>query len=95
MHSTTGPSGLTYHHNGDYSGDVKVTIPLERHKTRPWGTTTTKFDIDERIRQVTVDIPFEDMRWLVLRYLQSKLISRLEDANDDELEQLLLGFKEN
>lgn len=92
MHTTRGPSGLYYHHNGDYSGDVMVTVPFERATPDPYSTYVAKAEIDEQQRKVTVDIPFEDMRRLVLAHLRSKLIEELEQADDDKLEQLLLKF---
>lgn len=80
---------MYYHHNGDYSGDVKVTVPMTRHESRPWGTTTTKVEIDEHRREVTVDIPFDDMKHLVLDHYRSRMISCLENADDQEVERLL------
>lgn len=96
MHSTQGPSGLYYHHNGDYSGDVKVTIPMMRRELYTWGSGTVQVEIDEPRQQVTVDIPFEDMRHLVLSHYRSLMTGRLENADDKELERLLrLNWEES
>ena len=93
MHSTQGPSGLCYAHNGDFSGDVKVTIPMRRPgETYSWGTSSDiEVEINERDKTVTVDIPFEDIRALYLAYLRRNMISRVEQASDTELEAHLLG----
>lgn len=90
MRSYDAPSGLSYHHNGDYSGDVKIAVPMRRPgKTYSWGQTSDiVVEIDDRDQAVIVDIPFEDMKHLVLDYYRSELISRLE-RGDEVLERLL------
>jgi hypothetical protein len=75
MHSFTGPSGNHYFHNGDFSGGVKVEASA----------------IADSQLGTMAEIPFEDIRALYLRYLRSERISRLEQAEDAELEAELLG----
>lgn len=93
MRSYDAPSGLIYHHNGDYSGDVKIAVPMCRPgETYSWGQASDKVvEIDEHDQAVIVDIPFEDMKRLVLNYYRSELISRLEQS-DEVLEQFLFGY---
>lgn len=80
---TTAPSGLTYHHNGDFSGRVRVEIPMGHRSGDDFGVSS----IDNNERTVTVDVPFEDMKHLVLAYLRSETIGRLEQADDAALEK--------
>jgi hypothetical protein len=97
MHSTKGPSGQWYAHNGDFSGEVKVSLPV-----RPQGDYGLNYPCASEPHQIAgqqghfveVEIPFADIRALYLRYLTSKQISRLEQASDDEREQMLLGIPE-
>lgn len=68
------------------------------HLTKgPQGTTFNHnggFDGDVLIRRpdfpAGVYVPFEDLRELVLQYLANKLIEKVENANGDDLEQILM-----
>lgn len=53
MHSTTGPSGRRYHHNGDFSGAVEAVVPASAEIQAP-PTRGALF----------VPIPIEDIRHL-------------------------------
>lgn len=92
MHSYDSPtSGISYHHHGDYSGDVVVT-DLDRAISSTYGYPR-------------VEIPFEDMRSVVFNYLRSqkiqqveaamynpgKVTNALESMTDDEMEAALLS----
>jgi hypothetical protein len=96
MHSTRGPSGQEYGHNGDFSGAVKASIPVRPQASHPdnYTSASTPHVLAGGEMRIEVEIPFEDIRALYLRYLTSKQISRLEQASDDELEQMLLGTPE-
>jgi hypothetical protein len=78
MHSTQGPSGQWYQHNGDFSGPIVIT------------------DLDTAINNEygypRIEIPFEDIRAIYLRYARSKMISELEQASDDDLEADWVGI---
>lgn len=87
MHSFNAPSGLTYHHNGDCSGGVRVEIPMGRRAAQDYGVPA----IDNNARTVTVDIPFKDIRALYLNHLRNRRISMLENADDDALEEMWSG----
>lgn len=76
MHSYDSSSGLTYFHNGDYSGNVKVNNVSTAPNREGWSSLTD------------VEIPFEDMKALVLSYYRSRLIRVLED-DDEALERFL------
>jgi hypothetical protein len=79
-HTTQGALGTVFHHNGDYSGDVTV-IPVSFPERRDGPDGAISF---------SVDIPFEDLRQLVLGYLRDRRIEHLEQISDDELEAELL-----
>jgi hypothetical protein len=85
MHTTKGPGGTVFHHNGDYSGDVVIQFdaPTESGK----GSYMQSPDGD--LVNWRIEVPFADVRALVLGYLRDKRISELEDAGDGELEKLL------
>ncbi len=85
MRSTDAPSGLTYHHNGDYSGAVRVEIPMGRRAGTSYGVSS----VDYNEQTTTVDIPFEDMRHLVLASIRKRMIMHLEEADDATLEKFL------
>jgi hypothetical protein len=94
MHSTQGPSGQWYAHNGDFSGEVKITIPIRDQGPYPQSHTTASGPHQIAGEQgifVQVEIPFEDIRALYLSHLRSQRIYRLEQSTDEELEQMLLG----
>lgn len=86
MHSTTAPSGLTYHHNGSFSGAVQVAVPMGRRAGEDHGVGS----IDNNERDVEVFIPFADMKHLVLAYLRSEAIGFLEQADDAALENFFI-----
>ena len=69
-HTSHGPQGTLFIHNGDYSGDISIYRELPE--------------------PVSIVVPFEDLRELVLDYLASKRINELENAGGDYLERLLM-----
>jgi hypothetical protein len=73
-HTTEAAGGTVFIHNGGYDGDVRVV-------SQNGGVLE-----DGRFE---VDIPFTDLRSLVLDYLRQRMISGLESMNDDTLEQVL------
>jgi hypothetical protein len=78
-HTTKGPDGTVFHHNGDYSGDLDIVVRREpKMFATPEGPTAW-----------VVSVPFADIRSLVLSYLRDKRTGELEDAEGDELEKLL------
>jgi len=99
MQDTEGPSGLHYFHNGDFSGSVKVEIPVlpDEH----WSGNGDRASVSEPYPQVVtqrrvveVEIPFADLKHLVLQYQRRRLVSMLEDADDAEMMLFLTGWKE-
>lgn len=94
MHSTKGPSGQWYAHNGDFSGPVKISIPVRSQAQYPYDHTSASTPhtlAGEQGTFVEVEIPFEDLRALYLAYVRRERISLLEQASDDDLEQMLLN----
>jgi hypothetical protein len=73
-HTTETAGGTVFIHNGDYSGEVRV---LAR-----------KGEVLEDGR-FEIEVPFTDLRALVLDHLRQRMISGLESMNDDTLEQVL------
>lgn len=69
MHSFTAPSGRTYHHNGDFSGGVKVPVGE---------MPVSGFTIYE-------DIPMADLVALVASMIRRQKIREIEDMDDAEL----------
>jgi hypothetical protein len=69
--------GTTFHHNGDYSGEVVI-------EAKMYGRPGRQDHIE------TVEVPFEDLRELVYGYLRMKRTAALEGATDDEFEKTLL-----
>lgn len=67
-HTTRASGGTTFVHNGDYSGNVRITAP-----GGGWDA----------------EIPFADLRELVLGYLRQRMITGIEEMSDDTLEQVL------
>jgi hypothetical protein len=69
-------NGTTFHFNGDYSGDVRIVVPVENseliRKLYAGGT-------------VEIKVPFEDLAKLVASKIRDDLISRVEQMSDDEL----------
>lgn len=75
--TTETPGGISFHHDTGMAGDVLITdLPADAVTVDPRG-------------KPVVRIPFEDLRFLVLQHLATKMIRRLEDADTDELERLL------
>lgn len=93
MHTTQGPSGQYYAHNGDFSGSVKAAIPVREQASYPHDDHACASQphhlMGEEGLFVEVEIPFEDIRALYLRHVRSQMISRLENASDEELEASL------
>lgn len=73
MHSTT-IDGVIFHHNVDFSGNVLITLPTEKVE-KAMGET------------VFVEIDFEVVKKLVLKYFQSKIIGKVESMEYEELEE--------
>jgi hypothetical protein len=72
MHHTQ-TKRLGWNHNGDFSGDVIVSVP-KKAIDGPWPDGT-----------FTVELPFEDIKELVAEYIRRELIRQIEDAEPDEL----------
>lgn len=69
-----GGTGFIVHHNGDYSGDVKIVLPTKLVET---------FENPES--RAVVNIPFRVLKELVGQYVQSMLISQLEQGTGEGL----------
>jgi hypothetical protein len=76
MHSTDGKE-VTFHHNGDYSGDVLIVV--QAHKVAHYESTSHTSEHYE------IEIPFNDLKMLVAEYVRGEKVDRLEQAEDDEV----------
>jgi hypothetical protein len=76
MHSFDAPSGRTYHHNGDFSGDVRL-------------ITTVEVLTDDRQsfvqKETEIDIPFADLAALVAEYVRRERASALDSMGTGEI----------
>lgn len=92
MHTTPGTTtGVTFHHNGDFSGEVEICISDNAdwlYKDGPaveYEKPNEAFDLPG---YHTVKVPFEDVKGLVAQYVRDKLIEKIETSDD---ESLLMG----
>jgi hypothetical protein len=75
MHTTKANLGSTFIHNGDYSGDLIISVPADKVKEVP----------DPTGAWVHINLPFEDIKQLVADYVRERTITALEQANDDDV----------
>ena len=73
-HTTEAAGGTVFIHNGGYDGDVRI--------------RARKGEVLEDGR-FELEVPFTDLRALVLDYLRHRMIAGLENMSDDTLEQVL------
>jgi hypothetical protein len=74
-HTTTTDAGITFHHNGDYSGDVSLRLSEDQVEQGQFKNET----------YYEIEIPFDAMKELVANYVRSEKISKLEQAEDNEI----------
>lgn len=80
MHSTDVYPGITAHHNGDYSGDVRLTMDSSlRGEMKPLGID------DDGAGVLDVSFPFAVMEKLVANKYRDEAISRLENMTTEGL----------
>lgn len=72
MHSSEAPSGLTYHHNSDFSGNVFVD-----------GDEVSEFGMETE--DGGIGIPAQDILFLAAQIIRMKKIQALEQASDDQV----------
>lgn len=77
-HSFTGPSGRSYTHNGDFSGDIRFDHEIEV----PCYNSGSLY-IHRTV--VGVRIASEDVKALAAQYVRNTQIAKLEQATDDEI----------
>lgn len=75
MHAFDSPTtqGVTYFHNGDFSGNVKILVPTDMADVEP--VENTDF--------IEIEVPFEDLKALVARYVRRRKIADFEREEDD------------
>ncbi len=72
----TGPSGRSYQLAHDFTGNVKAeSVSVDTGNPEGWQTVGD------------VEIPFEDMKHIVLQYLRAQAVHVLEKADDATLEK--------
>lgn len=67
------PSGndIGFIHNGDFSGDIELTV-------LPEAVITTDM-------KIIVTIPFEALKFIVAQYVSNRMVERFEMAGPDEV----------
>lgn len=80
-HGNDDVEGTTFHHNGDYSGDVII----ER------GSVSAKPVLHHKSHTATYKVPYSHMEELVLDKLRNETIVRLEQASYDDLRKLFFN----
>jgi hypothetical protein len=101
MHTTHGPLGTTFHHNGDFSGLVKFLAPcaaaqrsvdveapfsaLVRAAVLPGYWGSVDVRREDNDEMSEVEVPIADLRALVGRRVRDARISSLEEAEPEEL----------
>jgi|HubBroStandDraft_5_1064220.scaffolds.fasta_scaffold1325524_1 hypothetical protein len=76
--------GTVFHHSSSYSGDVRIITTTEPE--------LLDYSAINGPKAWAVSIPFADLRELVMEYMRSRTIQQLEQAEGDELEELLTGY---
>lgn len=77
----TGPSGNSYQCAADFTGNVKAdSVSLDTGHPGGWKTVGD------------VEIPFEDMKHIVLQHLRQRAILHLENADDSTLEKFFTNW---
>lgn len=89
MHSTEGNTdGITFHHNGDYSGELWITIDDTADWEYKHGPAVEYKKPNDEFGfpgHWTVKIPFDDIKGVVADYVRSLKVEALEDAEPDEI----------
>lgn len=75
---------VTMHHHGDRSGNVRFWLP-----NRVANVTTHHHAGPNEESMAEVHIPFEAIKLLVIEYYRDELIRALENAEGEELEDLI------
>lgn len=72
MHTLPLGDNISIAHNGDWSGDIVITV--QDHLTAV-----------DNLDQVHITLPEEAWHTLVAEYLRSRIITNIENMSDDEL----------
>jgi hypothetical protein len=101
MHTTEGPLGTSFHHHGDFSGEVKFSAPSGDENRNV--DVETSFEILVRAAVMpgywasvdarregggtacTVEVPVADLRFLAAVKVRGDRIRALEDMDTEEL----------
>lgn len=75
------PSGREAYHNGDYSGKVRFEVPMR--DTGSYADTGGEVAMFE--------VPFDDLKHLVLDWFRQRMIRGLESADADQLLGMFAG----
>lgn len=82
MHSFTHENtGVTIHHNGDYSGEAKIMIPARYLNDRPWEEI---FDVDSHGTLTINVIPAAALAALSHSAVISQVISAVENLPEPQ-----------
>jgi len=77
---------VTIHHNGDYSGNVKINVP-----TRVGQPSVHNYSAGgEDYHDAELSVPYEALEALVLAKWQSDIVSDIEEMEDFDAPKMLL-----
>lgn len=79
-HTSEGPEGTVFIHNGGYDGDVKIVVGSEQVQSWDGGPI-------EHTEKLHVTVPFNDLKALVAQYVRMERVCALDDSEmtDDEV----------
>jgi len=66
-------TAVIINYNGDYSGDITISV---LHDGQPY-------------RSFTIEVPFEAIKSFMNEYIRDRLMSKIENAEEDLIEKLL------
>jgi hypothetical protein len=72
------PEEFRVHHNGDYSGDVKITLTAEQMRDR-----IDSDDPSDPYAIAHIDLPYKLLEQIVMGKLQQDLVSKIEEMDLD------------
>lgn len=90
MHSFTGSSGVTFNHNSDRSGDVRISVVGGEWECEISELAFDSHELGGRVvpagtKFVEVKLPCKDILEWVADYIRSERVAELENAEDAEI----------
>lgn len=70
MHTFDADDDISFHHNGDFSGDVTISLPTQAAATELWNDGHT-----------TIKVPYAALEALVAERYRRAMVGALEEAS--------------